>query len=238
MGTERDWRDEYLKRYYRDWAELWPRLVREWTPHGARVLEIGGGSVTWTTTILRERAKHIVGLDIDTVVRANEYLDDAVVYDGGRFPLPSASFNVAVSRWVNEHLQDPELHFSEVARVLARGGIYLFRTVNLYHYTALGARVIPSKLHVPLVRWLSHVPSDPYPTYYRANTKRRITTIGESVGLTPIVFAISEGPPLYGMAFRTLFHVFMAYERLVNLSGRFEQMRHTIDCVLRKIDCR
>ena len=45
-------------------------------------LEIGGGPVNWTTSMMRPRAREIVGLDIDPAVKANEFLDDAVVSDG------------------------------------------------------------------------------------------------------------------------------------------------------------
>jgi SAM-dependent methyltransferase len=236
-----DWRQDYLERYYsgtRYQCDRWPRLVQDYTPPGASVLEIGGGPVVWTTGMLRGRAREIFGLDIDPVVRNNQFLDEAIVYDGRQFPLQGARFDVAISRWVNEHLEDPALHFREVQRVLVPGGVYLFRTVNLYHYTALGACITPHWLQVPLVRWLRHMSSeehDPYPTYYRANTRRRITAIGEKAGLMPIAFAISEESPSYGMAFRALFHGLMAYERLVNSSSRFEGVRHTIDCVLRKV---
>ncbi len=242
--TPQNWRDEYLEKYYfgvpgtPNEGAQWLDLVRNYTPKGAKVLEIGGGPVDWTTEIVRDRAGEIVGLDIDEVVGTNRLLDKAIVYDGREFPLPNAHFDVAISRWVNEHLANPELHFKEVQRVLVHGGVYIFRTVNLYHYKSIGARLIPHSLQVPLVRWLAHMSSeehDPYPTYYRANTRRRIQELCARTGLAPVFFRMSESYPAYGMAFRVLFQVFMRYERLVNSSGRFEGLRHTIDCVAKSI---
>jgi SAM-dependent methyltransferase len=239
----KDWRDEYLEKYYfsvpgmPDAGDQWLDLVRRYTSKGARVLEVGGGPVDWTTGILRNSASEIVGLDIDEVVRTNRFLDHALVYDGATFPLPDGRFDVVISRWVNEHLSDPELHFKEVQRVLAPGGVYVFRTVNLFHYKTLGARLIPHSLQVPLVRWLSHMSGDehdPYPTYYRANTRRRISALCARTGLAPVLFRMSEPYPSYGMAFKALFQTFMRYERLVNSSERFESLRHTIDCVAKK----
>jgi SAM-dependent methyltransferase len=238
-----DWRTEYLERYYsgpRDQRERWPNLVEEYTHSNARVLEIGGGPVSWTTSMMRPRAREIVGLDIDPVVKNNEFLDDAFVYDGRLFPLPEARFDLAISRWVNEHLEDPIGHFAEVERVLRPGGLYVFRTVNLHHYAALGARIVPHRLQVPLarrLRWLPDTPTDahdPYPVYYRVNTRRKILSTAERTGLRPIAFTISEDRPGYGMACRPVFFLFMAYQRLVNLSPRLEGLRHTIDCVLQK----
>ncbi len=239
-STRRDWRQEYLKRYYAGTIkpeERWLRLVLDHTPTGARVLEIGGGPAAWTARAIRDRACEIVGIDIDPVIRTNHVVDEAIVYDGGRFPLPSAHFDVIISRWVNEHLPDPVLHFSEVARVLKPGGIYLFRTVNLYHFTTWVAYFTPHSLQVPLVRWLRNMSSgdhDPYPTFYRINTRRRIAALGRKVGLSPVSFAISEEPPYYGMAHKALFFLFMGYERVVNASSALEGVRHTLDGVMRK----
>jgi SAM-dependent methyltransferase len=235
-----DWRAEYLERYYsgpRDHRARWPRLVEEYTPPGARVLEIGGGPVNWTTSMMRPRAREIVGLDIDPAVKNNNFLDAAVVYDGHRFPLPDARFDIAISRWVNEHLEEPLVHFAEVQRVLRPGGLYVFRTVNLYHYAALVARITPHRIQVPVARWLPHMPAeahDPYPVYYRINTRGKIVAAAARTGLTPMVLTISEDRPAYGMACRPLFLAFMVYERLVNSSNRLEGLRHTIDCVLKK----
>ncbi|MFN0171049.1 MAG: class I SAM-dependent methyltransferase [Bryobacteraceae bacterium] len=243
-GSTKDWRDKYLQKYYLgvpgtpNPADQWLDLVREHIPDRARVLEIGGGPVHWTTGVIRSSASEIVGLDIDEVIRKNPLLDRAMVYDGGEFPLPSARFDVAISRWVNEHLKSPEQHFREVQRVLVPGGLYIFRTVNLYHYKTIVARLIPSVVQVPLVRWLAQMSRDehdPYPTYYRANSRRRIRAICNNNGMEPVFFRLTESYPSYGMASKALFHIFMRYERLVNSSERFAGWRHTLDCVVRKL---
>lgn len=129
------------------------------------------------------------------------------------------------------------MHFKEVQRVLAPGGVYIFRTVNLYHYKTIVARVTPHWIQVPLVKWLSHRGSeehDPYPIRYRANTRRQIKRLCEATGLVPVFFRMSETYPPYGMAFKALFLLFMAYERAVNSSKSLEGLRHTIDCVAQK----
>ena len=235
-----DWRQEYLKKFYLDRGQpldLWLSLVNQYARQGARVLEIGGGPVELTTKSLRERATEIIGLDVDPLVRVNPLLDEAIVYDGGLFPFANGRFDLAVSRWVNEHLSNPDLHFKEVHRVLAPGGLYLFRTVNLYHYKMLGAYLLPHGLKVHLVRWLTHTSSDahdPYPAYYRANTRRRINRLSTLAGFVRVRLDVSEEYPGYGMASKALFILLMGYEKFVNSSRRLEGLRHTIDCVLQK----
>jgi SAM-dependent methyltransferase len=238
-----DWRDELLAKYYPQkpgrlspWDE-WVALAQDYLPKDAKVLEVGGGPEECTTRLLRERAREIVGLDVDPVVRNNRLLDEAIVYAGGEFPLPGNRFDIVISRWVNEHLSNPGLHFREIQRVLVPGGLYIFRTVNIYHYTALVSCLTPHWIHVKGVKWLKHLSSehyDAYRTFYRANTRRRISALFKEAGLEPVILRISEFYPRYGMGSRGLFYAFMLYERLVNASSRFEDLRHTIDCVAKK----
>ena len=104
--------------------------------------------------------------------------------------------------------------------------------MNLFHYKTIGAKLVPPRIQVPLVRWLAHMDADlhdPYPTYYRANTRRRIQALCKETGLRPVSIEMSENYPWYGKAFRALFVLFMGDERLVNSSDRFEGLRHTMD---------
>lgn len=246
MSTEKaqkDWHDQYMEKYYwrkpetaNPW-DLWADLIRKNVPKGARVLEVGGGPVDFTTKFILENASEVTGVDVDPVVKDNPLLKEAFAYDGGDFPLPSNRFDVVVSRWVNEHVPNPEKHFREIHRVLVPGGLYLFRTVNKRHYTALVARCTPHWLQIQAVRWLKHHDGkdhDAYATFYRANSRRRIAALCKETGLSPVYFKISEFFSGYGKGSRVLFYFFMWYERLVNSSPRLEGLRHTIDCVAKK----
>lgn len=243
--TQNDWHDRYMEKYY--WSrpgtvnpwDMWADLIRKNVPKGAKALEVGGGPVDFTTKFILENASEVTGVDVDPVVKNNPLLKEAYAYDGGDFPLPSNRFDVVVSRWVNEHVPNPEKHFREIHRVLVPGGLYLFRTVNKRHYTALVSRYTPHRLQIQAVRWLKHHDGtdhyDAYTTFYRVNSRKRIAELCKEVGFEPVFFKTSEFFSGYGKGSRLLFHMFMWYERFVNSSTKFEGLRHTIDCVVRKI---
>jgi SAM-dependent methyltransferase len=242
--TPRTWHDEYTERYYggkpglaNSW-DLWAEILRKNVPKNACALEVGGGRVNFTTKFMCENARLVVGVDVDPLVKTNALLGEAYAYDGAVFPLESNRFDVVVSRWVNEHVPNPEAHFREIHRVLAPGGCYIFRTVNRLHYTALAARCTPHRTQIKAVRWLKHHDDehhyDAYEAFYRVNSRRRIEVICKQVGLDLASFRISEFCSAYGKRSKLMFHLFMWYERLVNSSTAFEGLRHTIDCVARK----
>lgn len=243
-NTQIDWHAEYMDKYYwrkagsaNPWDD-WADLIRNNVAKGSTVLEVGGGPVDFTTQFIRENAKEVVGVDVDPVVKTNQLLDEAFAYDGESFPLPNNRFDAVVSRWVNEHVPNPEVHFSEIHRVLVPGGLYIFRTVNKYHYTALVARFTPHWLQILVVRWLKNHDGkdhyDAYATFYRANSRKRIEELCAKTGFEVVSLKISEYCSGYGKGSKLLFYLFMWYERLVNSTFRFEILRHTVDCVLRK----
>src|SRR5580658_7799529 len=111
-------------------------------PKAAEILEVGAGSKNETTAWLSTLGR-VTALDIDPDVMNNCDAARSLVFDGVDFPIPDESFDVCVSNWVLEHVADPVSHFREVARILRPGGVYCFRTPNLFHYVMLGSRLMP-----------------------------------------------------------------------------------------------
>lgn len=185
---------------------------------GSRILEIGAGPGNEFSEFLSQRGR-VTGIDVDPEVRDNRWLSEAVVFDGGEMPLASGSFDACCSNWVLEHIQDPAAHFREVARVLRPGGIYCFRTPNLYHYVAMGSKLLPFFMHLNLanrLRALDESAHDPYPTFYRANTRSALRRLCSEAGFDQPAIEMIECEPAYGRAHALLFYPMMFYERVVN----------------------
>lgn len=106
-------------------------LVTPFLRRSTRFAEIGAGDARFALSLC-DRVAHVVALDIadqtgDVARPANFEL---VVYDGFEFPLAKGSLDLAFSDQLVEHLHpdDVELHFANVRRTLAPGGIYVLRT--------------------------------------------------------------------------------------------------------------
>jgi SAM-dependent methyltransferase len=102
----------------------------------AEVLEIGTGTGVLLRT-LRARGCRIRGVEVN-----QELIDEAQRWSAPSAPLPidrvegvtlpfsDASFDVAMSFDVFEHIPDSDAHLREVGRVLRPGGSYLIQTPN------------------------------------------------------------------------------------------------------------
>lgn len=98
-----------------------------------RVVEIGCGA-GYGAARLRERAASYVGVDVDPDAVAHARRENAGldfrVYDGDRLPFEPATFDVAASFQVVEHVADDRRFVAEIARVLASGGALILTTPN------------------------------------------------------------------------------------------------------------
>jgi SAM-dependent methyltransferase len=201
-----------------------------------RILEIGAGPANPTTAFLSGLGI-VTGADISPEVLDNPNVAAARVYDGVRLPFPENSFDLCVSNYVLEHVIDPVSHFQEVFRVLKLGAFYCFRTPNRWHYVTIASSFVPHSMHLRLankLRGLDADAHDPWPTVYRANTRRTLRRLARSSGLLPEELRMIEAEPSYGAAHPLLFYPMMAYERLVNSSELLSLFRVNILGTFRK----
>ncbi|MBC7101620.1 MAG: class I SAM-dependent methyltransferase [Parvibaculum sp.] len=124
---------------------------------------------------LKGRVARVIGVDVDDAVLINEGVDERVLIEpGATLPFEPASFDMVVSDWVLEHLDDPRHFAAEMGRVLKSGGWLCARTPNKWGLTALVARLIPNSLHAGVLSSLQEKrqEKDIFPTRYKLNTLR------------------------------------------------------------------
>ena len=124
-------------------------------------------------SMLQGKVKELVGADVDDAVHSNPYMDRTVVFGlDGKLPFPDGSFDLIMSDWVIEHIQDPQAFSAEIHRVLKPGGWFCARTPNKWGMTALGATLIPTSLHGGVLSKLTpeRKEEDVFPKFYRMNT--------------------------------------------------------------------
>src|SRR5688500_8652667 len=131
--------ERLLRRFYpdetRNGTVAFYGWVRQHVGPTTELLNLGAGPPTGTPIrVFKGEVARVVGADIDPIVLDNPELDDAVLIADGRLPLPDASFDVIVSDFTFEHVEDPAGFLAEARRVLRAGGSLFFRTPNRRHY--------------------------------------------------------------------------------------------------------
>jgi ubiquinone/menaquinone biosynthesis C-methylase UbiE len=196
------------------------------------VLNIGAGPATGNSVrSLKGEVRKVIGVDIDPLVLSNVELDEAHVMHESVIPLADNSIDIAYADYVLEHVEDPTTFLKEVRRVLKPGAPFLFRTPNLWFYVSLVSFLTPQWLHRLIANPMRGLPPDahePWPTFYRLNTRRTIRKKAIATGFNRQEFRMFEGEPSYLMFNRAAFMVGLAYERTVNATEALCFMRANI----------
>jgi ubiquinone/menaquinone biosynthesis C-methylase UbiE len=174
----------HQNRYARGLADL----VRP----GCRWLDVGAGTKLHAGWIglkaedLVDRAELLVGCDmVETHLVQNRLLGSAAVADAMHLPFCDGSFDLVTANMVLEHLEEPDSVFTEVARVLAPGGHFVFVTPNVHNPVVWTASVVLSKslrkrlAHLLEGRKDEHI----FHTFYRANSRSAIQKLSERAAL-------------------------------------------------------
>jgi SAM-dependent methyltransferase len=161
--------------------------VRGYLTGGSRVLDLGCGRGGVAELIWRD-VRLAAGIDPDTVSLAQHRAVGMPVVRGigERLPFVGDSFDLIVSIWVLEHLEDPLATFIEVRRVLRPGGHFIFLTPNLRNPLMLMNRIgraMPALQRRLVPRMYGRDEADTFPVRYRANTEREIRDHARGSGL-------------------------------------------------------
>jgi SAM-dependent methyltransferase len=213
-------RQEYQRRNptWVDSVSLYRSLIGTVSTPGARILDLGCGRNGLHGDDLSCVPGAVVsGVDPDPVALAgNRVLAHRVVGSGEDLPFARGAFEVVASAWVLEHLDHPGLVFSEVHRVLAPGGHFVFLTPNAWNYNAWMIRAIPDRWHAGLTRRLyGRGEGDAYPVRYRANSSVSLHRLLNAAGFehTDLTY---NGDPSYLAFNRPLLEASFGIERILD----------------------
>lgn len=209
-------------------------MVRERLPTTGVVLDIGAGAGNGASHPCRQPGITLIGIDSSEEVSHNRFLDKCFVQDAETLPFPDDSIAAVFSDFTLEHLSNPDRVVAEISRVLQPEGSFVFRTVNAFHYVAIGSLLLRGRVRNSLLRKSGRAPEDLFATHYRVNTKATIKRLLHKHQLMVDEMAFVEGPPVYLTFSKALYTLGVAYERLANLSPQTSFLRANILVAARK----
>ena len=165
--------------------------------------------------IVKGKCQKVIGIDIDESAQENPFIDEFHQISGPRWPLADKSIDLAVCDSVLEHIEDPDLFFSECSRVIRPGGMLCLRTGNLFGYVCLLSKIIPNRLHTHILDRFLRIrgEKDVFPTCYKCNTIGRIRKMLTKYDFEHCVYG-HEPEPGYLSFSRLAYKCGMIYGRL------------------------
>jgi SAM-dependent methyltransferase len=146
---------------------------------------------------LRGASRYVIGIDVDSAGQSNATIDEfRLIPDSGGWPIESATIDLAFSDFVMEHIEHPDDFFGEWRRILKPGGYACLRTPNSFSYIALTSRFIPNRFHARVTHFAQdgRKAEDVFPTFYRCNTRRKLTKMFRKHGFHSCVYSVESEP--------------------------------------------
>jgi len=144
--------------------------------------------------------RFIVGTDVSILaLRGNRWAHSLVGAKLEALPFEDESFDLVTCNMVVEHLQDPAGSFLEFVRVLRPNGRLIVHTPNLLNYAVCAGHVLklllPRRAFLRILGWSDRRScEDVFPTFYRANTRRKLRRAFHGLGLAQEACRTLVGP--------------------------------------------
>lgn len=221
---------ELDKQFYGEYEDNWDNdvfrsYILDRVDKSYTILDLGAGRGILTSMDFSKDVNFVAGADPDPAVKDNPFLDEAKVMNNNEIPYDSGVFDAVISNNVIEHVEKPAVLFREVSRVLKKGGVFMSKTPNKYHYVPLIARATPHKFHEYINNLRGRNEIDTFPTLYRCNTKAKVERIVSGAGMELKNVKFVEGRPEYLRVNMVLYLIGLIYERIVNSSDILAQLR-------------
>lgn len=177
--------------------------------------------------ILCRRAACVVGIDPDPNVLENPFVTErfqGLIEDYRT----ERRFDLVTLRMVAEHITNPDTAIAKFAELLKPGGRLIIYTTSKWAPMSIAAMLVPFRLHNPLKRllWDSEA-RDTFPTAYKLNTRRDLTTHTRAHGLKEISYRIIDDCRITG-GYRVLQWIELRVRKLLRAIG----LRHPESCIL------
>lgn len=208
-------------------------LIDQEVTASTKILDVGCGHGDFLRSV-SAKTNHTYGIDPDKrALDRNTVIKNKYVGLAEELPFKDNFFDLVVSAWVFEHLENPRKAFQEIFRVLKPDGKLIFLTPNSWNHVIWINRLIPHALHDFLTQRLyGRQESDTYPVRYKVNSVKRINKLLLQTGFKKSKLVLN-GDPTY-LSFNDLsFKLSCLIERILDRE-KFKSFRVHIIGVYQK----
>jgi SAM-dependent methyltransferase len=189
-----------------------------------RVMDFGAGRGGFASTEspwrrelqdLRQYGAEVWACDIDEAVKRHPCSDHQIVIEPSQpLPFDSGSFDLIVSDFTFEHIEDSQSVASELLRVLRPGGVLCARTPNKYGYVKMASQLVPNSLHSRFLKRIQpdRLAEDIFPTVYKLNS---VTDVRKNFRGCQLYWYRDSGEPAYYFGSSLLYRIGLLLHKLL-----------------------
>ena len=236
MSRQEFYRQEYkrMNPYWEDSVSIYRNYIAKNTHEDTRILDFGCGHVDFMKSVY-SRTPYVYGVEPNKyTLHKNITIKNKVAGLAEHIPFPDNFFDLAVSAWVVEHIDDITSVFRDIHRVLKPGGKLIFLTPNSWNYITWINRAIPNSMHDFFTRKLyGRDEKDTYPVRYKMNSAKRIDSVLSKLNFKRHEIIFNEDPSYISFN-HMLFMLSCFIEKIFDID-RFKSAKVHIIGIYRKI---
>ena len=192
--------------------------VRTFIKKNSIVVDLGAGKGEWVTTnknlkirkqiqFIKKDVKKLYAADIDPAVLKNKSSSKNFLIKNNKLPFKKNSIDLIISDWTFEHIENPNMFYKEINRVLKRKGILCFRTPHKYNYFALINKLVEGKSIKDILLYKAQPERGNYfKSFYKLNSIKDIKKIFSNYKFNYLLF---KPDPAYFFGSKILFYFFL-----------------------------
>lgn len=215
-------------------------LISKSVEPGMTVLDVGCGRGTVSPYPWHKHSNiRLWGIDPDPTAAENPHLESfTLLTDDPNWQIPSGTVDLAVARYVLEHVADPNSFLRNLSRVLKPGGKFLFLTPNRWHPAMIASHWLPYGVKQRILALTKRAdPHDVFPTCYLLNSAAALKPAAQRCGLEISDLQTREIQPCGYLDFSVLgYFASYAYFALMRATGLQRFFGMTMTGVLTKAD--
>lgn len=213
-------------------------LIASHLQPGMTVLDVGcGRGVIAPFPWQKHPGVKLWGIDPDPTAAENPHLESfTLLTNEPNWRIPSGTVDLAIARYVLEHVEDPTAFFRNLSRVLKPGGKFVFLTPNRWHPAMIASHWLPYGLKQRILGLTKRAdPQDVFPTCYLLNSTRAVKKAAQRFGLDVTDLRTREIQPCGYLDFSVFgFFASCLYFNVMRLTGLQRFFGMTMTGVLTK----
>lgn len=187
--------------------DLYVNVLKSYVKQGIIWLDIGSGHqilAPWRyedEKSLVAISQLVVGIDhsMDSL-RSHRSVVLKVKGDITNLPFRDNCFDLVTANMVVEHLDDPEIQFKQVSKIMRPGGIFIIHTPNTLSIWVIIARLLPDIIKSNLIKLLEgRKENDTFTAYYKANSRKKIVEMASKSGFKVDRIRMLVSLPIFGI---------------------------------------
>jgi len=154
-----------------------------------------------------------------------------------KIPFRDEYFDVLISEFVFEHIENPEKVISECRRILKRNGKIIFLTINKFSLFGFTSVFTPHWFHqlIGKMRLTPQSHKDVFKTYYRINSVNKIRKLLRKYGFKEIQLTSLEAEFTYLDRFPTLYELGCIVNKFIMNTKALTRIRTYLMGIFEKI---